>query len=78
MAVVITGSDTLSTVAPTASPSAVASLARACTEESTLLASSSSVVVIVATTLTLAAVTVSEMTSGATPTLVARPDLKAS
>ena len=75
--VLITGSATLSTVAPTASPRAVALLASACTDTSTLVALLASFIVIVATTLTLAAVTVREITSGATPTLAARPDLKA-
>ena len=66
--VVITGSATLSTVVPTASPRAVALLASDCTESNTLV----SFAVIVATTLTEAALTASEMASGATPIEVAR------
>ena len=72
--VVITGSATLSTVVPTASPRAVALLASDCTESNTLV----SFAVIVATTLTEAALTASEMASGATPTEVARLALKPS
>ena len=63
---------------PTASDRAERLLVSACTEVSTLLAALASVVVIVASTLTLAAVTVSEMSPGSTSTAVARPLLKPS
>ena len=53
-------------------------LASDCTASNTLVALPASVVVIVATTLTLAALTASEMASGATPTEAARLALKPS
>ena len=66
-------------VAPPKKPSlkAVALLASDCTDSNTLDELLASVVVIVASTLTLAAVTVRVITSGATPTEAARPAAEA-
>ena len=72
MTLVATGAPTLSTAMPKPSVRAVALLASARTAASTLVASLASMAVIVATTLTLAAVTASEMASGATFTALAR------